>query len=519
MTGLSSSPLRMERQNSSLTGNDDRKLELEREKERERERELTSKILERAELAQMTRKLKLGLGKVPTVKLSVSRNSSPRKRRSPQRVTKGSQSGSSSPSKGLGMRRLTTTATLVGSIDTNGTTRGVSSPLGRTQVEAVGDEGVLSSRSDGSRSIAATSLLKRSINGFSRDDTDQGLTKNQKYVTPKKQNTQLEKQYLMTPMASNLSVTSGSTAVGTAVGTAAVAGSTGNNTSITDDGIETGADLLMYLTTSPFSLSKEDHPHDTQMQHTRQHNSSENNNNNNNNNSGSSSTNNRNDYINNDKNKSKNKNTSNNDSELDRQASGKVGSGMAVSQEQETMVPVPTTPSSNPYSSFNQSSTTHNDAERLSHMKPSIGSPQSALRYAYGLPHSGSAQLAELSDDILLQSPSIFLNATDHTAFQSQHRSEPVQRKPMVQVQSSDRQETPKTPSQDQVPSNENMPSATFSMLNLLKTPNFNFGDYIHSIFSPSPKVSNPTISALRKPNVPPNKIPPDTPGTNPGNN
>ena len=513
MTGLSSSPLRLERQNSSLTGNDDRKLELERE------RELTSKILERAELAQMTRKLKLGLGKVPTVKLSVSRNSSPRKRRSPQRVTKGSQSGNSSPSKGLGMRRLTTTATLVGSIDTNGTTRGVSSPLGRTQVEAVGDEGVLSSRSDGGRSIAATSLLKRSINGFSKDDTDQGLAKNQKYVTPKKQNTQLEKQYLMTPMASNLSVTSGSTAVGAA----AVAGSTGNNTGITDDGIETGADLLMYLTTSPFSLSKEDHPHDTQMQHTRQHDSGDNNNNNN---SSSSSTNNSNDYINNDKNKSKSKNTSesninnnNNDSELDRQASGQVGSGMAVSQEQETMVPVPTTPSSNPYSSFNQSSTTHNDAERLSHMKPSIGSPQSALRYAYGLPHSGSAQLAELSDDILLQSPSIFLNATDHTAFQSQHRSEPVQRKPMVQVQSSDRQETPKTPSQDQVPSNENMPSATFSMLNLLKTPNFNFGDYIHSIFSPSPKVSNPTISALRKPNVPPNKIPPDTPGTNPGNN
>ena len=36
MTGLSSSPLRMERQNSSLTGNDDRKLELEREKEREK---------------------------------------------------------------------------------------------------------------------------------------------------------------------------------------------------------------------------------------------------------------------------------------------------------------------------------------------------------------------------------------------------------------------------------------------------------------------------------------------------
>ena len=404
-------------------------------------------------------------------------------------------------------------ATLVGSIDTNGTTRGVSSPLGRTQVEAVGDEGVLSSRSDGSRSIAATSLLKRSINGFSRDDTDQGLTKNQKYVTPKKQNTQLEKQYLMTPMASNLSVTSGSTAVGTAVGTAAVAGSTGNNTSITDDGIETGADLLMYLTTSPFSLSKEDHPHDTQMQHTRQHNSSENNNNNNNNNSGSSSTNNRNDYINNDKNKSKNKNTSNNDSELDRQASGKKwAQGWPCHKNkkrwclfQQHPLQIPTAVSTNQAPLIMMPKTLpYETLYRVSSV---------CFEVCLWITSLGSAQLAELSDDILLQSPSIFLNATDHTAFQSQHRSEPVQRKPMVQVQSSDRQETPKTPSQDQVPSNENMPSATFSMLNLLKTPNFNFGDYIHSIFSRSPKVSNPTISALRKPNVPPNKIPPDTPG------
>ena len=513
MTGLSSSPLRMEAQNSSLTANDDGKLELERERERERERELTSKILERAELAQMTRKLKLGLGKVPTVKLSVSRNSSPRKRRSPQRVTKGLQSVNSSPSKGLGTKRLTTTATLVGGIDTGSTTREVSSPLRRTQVDTVGGDGMFSSRSNSSNgNIGATSLLKRGVNGFNKDDTDQGPgLKNQKYVTPKKQGTtQLEKQYLMTPMASNLSVTSGSTAAAAA---ATTAGSTGNNATITDDGIEAGADLLMYLTTSPFSLSKEDHPHDTQTQRTRQHDSSDNNNNNNN------SINNSNDHNNDDKNENNNNDNNNNDSKLERQATGQVGSETTVPQGQDAMVAVPTTPSSNPYGGFNQSSTTHNDAERLSHMKPSIGSPQSALKYAYGLPHSGSAQLAELSDDILLQSPSIFLNATDHTTLQSQHRSEPVQRKPMVQVQSSDRQETPKTPSQDQALSNENMPSATLSMLNLLKTPNFNFGDYIHSIFSPSPKVSNPTISALRKPNASSNKVPPDTSGTNPGNN
>lgn len=130
-----------------------------------------------------------------------------------------------------------------------------------------------------------------------------------------------------------------------------------------------------------------------------------------------------------------------------------------------TRIKIPTTPRT---STFGQLSA--DDAIRLSHLKPSLTSPQSTLKNIH---HNSNGDIlgGNVSNmqfnNMLLESPSLY-NSNGTLA-----------------------------PSTGTNNHNANLHLNTTSNANasgfnpnLLKTPNFNMGDYIHNLFSPSPNVN-----------------------------
>lgn len=174
---------------------------------------------------------------------------------------------------------------------------------------------------------------------------------------------------------------------------------------------------------------------------------------------------------------------------------------------------IPTTPSSSSYSNHHNP---NDEAIRLSNMKPSLSSPQSTFKVPHLVAHNGTSSLAY--QDVLMDSSSLYMNSM-HTS----NNGMSPQKKKMSPQQSQVPTAIPTTPSRESATttksgniingstnnqrdqlglpagnnsqSNNNNSGTIFNNLNLLKTPNFNMGDYIHNLFSPSPNVSTSQAS------------------------
>lgn len=135
-------------------------------------------------------------------------------------------------------------------------------------------------------------------------------------------------------------------------------------------------------------------------------------------------------------------------------------------------VKMPTTPRSSHYASqLNMNGNTGNaanDAVRFSHIKPSASSPQSTFK---------TNLLSHFPDDSLMDSPSLYLSNNSGNA---QAALSPQQRRKPTTNTLHPPTNVPTTPSRE-------LNSTNF---NLLRTPNFNMGDYLHNLFSPSPRVT-----------------------------
>lgn len=139
-----------------------------------------------------------------------------------------------------------------------------------------------------------------------------------------------------------------------------------------------------------------------------------------------------------------------------------------------TRMKIPTTPRS---SSFGQLAS--DDTIRLSHLKPSLTSPQSTLKNGNhlllsqnDLLNGNNSHNSAFNNNMLLESPSLYNNPTiGHTANNNNNNA------------------------------NNNIhinPNPSGFNPNLLKTPNFNMGDYIHNLFSPSPNINLNQITKER---------------------
>ena len=189
---------------------------------------------------------------------------------------------------------------------------------------------------------------------------------------------------------------------------------------------------------------------------------------------------------------------------------------MHQQQKLNSLMKIPTTPSSSSY--MNQHAGSNDDAIRLSSMKPTLSSPQSTFKVPQLVSNATNNPSSTLSyHDVLMESPSLYLNAVQ----QSAAAVSPQKRKVTPSHgQSAMSTSIPTTPSreiastvqhiQGSSSGNSNtqgassaatttsntlgLPSASTqgNNMSLLKTPNFNMGDYIHNLFSPSPNVPAP---------------------------
>lgn len=135
-------------------------------------------------------------------------------------------------------------------------------------------------------------------------------------------------------------------------------------------------------------------------------------------------------------------------------------------------VRIPTTPRSYHYASQfslnGNTVSTSNDAVRFSHIKPSASSPQSTFK---------SNLLPNFPDESLMDSPSLYLSNNSGSV---QATLSPQQRRKPTTNSLHPPSNVPTTPSRELNGTN----------FNLLRTPNFNMGDYLHNLFSPSPRVT-----------------------------
>lgn len=121
------------------------------------------------------------------------------------------------------------------------------------------------------------------------------------------------------------------------------------------------------------------------------------------------------------------------------------------------------------------------DAIRFSHMKPSMSSPQSTFKVPmhvvnhHHLPTSASASYSE----VLMDSPSLYM-ATSPSPQKRRHTN--LHDHPSSATSNGLLPHIPSTPSREL--------RTTSGSTHLLKTPNFNMGDYVHNLFSPSPRVT-----------------------------
>lgn len=215
------------------------------------------------------------------------------------------------------------------------------------------------------------------------------------------------------------------------------------------------------------------------------------------------------------------------------------------------LMKIPTTPSSNSY--MNHTSQSHdgqhsnnnivneeNDAIRLSAMKPSLSSPQSTFKVPQLTAHNNNSSLSYA--DVLMESPSLYMNSMNGTNngispqkkktnpqnqdLQSHNIVPPIiepttpSRESSRSIHNNDNITQSKTSNGGSTPNKNNAGGSgnqrdnlssqpgnnnnnnsnnnnNFNNLNLLKTPNFNMGDYIHNLFSPSPNISTVQVSQL----------------------
>lgn len=117
------------------------------------------------------------------------------------------------------------------------------------------------------------------------------------------------------------------------------------------------------------------------------------------------------------------------------------------------------------------------DAIRFSHMKPQASSPQSTFKVPTHLARQGSysqghsAHFPASSSELLMDSPAIYMATA----------TSPEKRRQLAVPEPSN---VPTTPSRE-----------LRSTSHLLRTPNFNMGDYVHALFSPSPRVASSATS------------------------
>lgn len=118
------------------------------------------------------------------------------------------------------------------------------------------------------------------------------------------------------------------------------------------------------------------------------------------------------------------------------------------------------------------------DAIRFSHMKPSMASPQSTFKVPMQVAHGNLPSSAPHSE-LLMDSPSLYMasSMSPHKRGTNDH--------PPHTTSSTLQPHIPSTPSRE----------LRVSSSHLLKTPNFNMGDYVHNLFSPSPRVGPPSTA------------------------
>ena len=129
---------------------------------------------------------------------------------------------------------------------------------------------------------------------------------------------------------------------------------------------------------------------------------------------------------------------------------------------------MPSTPMA--YMSHNGGQQDSEVAIRFSHMKPSMSSPQSTFKVpSHVINHNYNNHN---SSEVLIEPPSIYSSST--------HSPSPSKRRHMG------------VPEPTHIPTT---PSRELRSSHLLRTPNFNMGDYVHALFSPSPRVPSTATS------------------------
>lgn len=342
----------------------------------EKERELTSKILERAQLAQMTRQLKMGLSKVPTGKSSSNSNSiavfsSPAKEENQTEARLSRKRTSDEEAIQDALRRMSPLKKHLTKDETSiSTLKDYDRPSTPPRVPPSSSASILAEPKEKSHSVEISTTPKAVI------------------TQPIFLSAQSDK-LLMTPKRNVINVS-------------ARVQENGNPNSSDND---VAADLLMYLATSPYVSTKT--PYER----------------------------------------------------------------------------LPTTPSMslhiNSTSNPNDLDDGENDAAvRFSHIKPSISSPQSTFKQPALITTSGNSMSFT---DTLMDSPTLYMTTS------------PSQKKKSSGIASNGYNTNhlshiPSTPSRE-------LKSSLNPNAFLLKTPNFNMGNYVHNLFSPSPRVNLSAMS------------------------
>lgn len=154
-------------------------------------------------------------------------------------------------------------------------------------------------------------------------------------------------------------------------------------------------------------------------------------------------------------------------------------------------VKVPTTPYTSIYMAHANNQESNDEVVRLSALKASLNSPQSTFKVPHVVGTSGTN--GQWFPDILMDSPSLYLGST----MSPNHKKKVTSPGPQAGSTSigSGNLPMPSTPSRE-------LHHATNP--HLLKTPNFNMGDYLQ-IFSPSPRVTMSEIGHSHLGEVAPN--------------
>ncbi|KAL3240065.1 Stb1p [Nakaseomyces bracarensis] len=378
---------------------------------RDREDELASKILERAQLAQMRRQLKIGLSRVPSngeIELETRED----------HAGEGQEEDHES---GSGRHKISPLKRRSGDSYQMRDSMNAMSPLKKVLLESDSARSAHVSAHTSAHPSANTSPMA-AAKRFVRPSTPprtagrpvsvHGTAGESKLpTTPKLSNAQPF-------MANNVRKEDALTDKVPKTPNRGSSQKKQGNKSSTDD--STGADLLMYLATSPYSSAR-----------------------------------------------------------------GQSGSYPRKGSISSTTMKIPTTPYTSMYMSHGLNQDANDDAVRYSALKASLNSPQSTFK----VPHvvGGNGANGQWFPDILMDSPSLYLGST----------LSPNQKKKFASPGPTSGGSALGTGTLP-VPSTPSRELHHSTNPHLLKTPNFNMGDYLQ-IFSPSPRVN---ISELGNPHL-----------------